>query len=59
MCPACLMSAALIYGGATTAGGATALFVQRVRARKRMRAPESLPGPAVRRDDREPESHGG
>ena len=59
MCPACLLSAALVIGGATTAGGATALFVQSVRARKRKRAPEPLQRQAGRRDDGESESHGG
>jgi hypothetical protein len=42
MCPACLLSAALVVGGATTTGGAMALFVKCIRARKRKLAPEPL-----------------
>jgi hypothetical protein len=33
MCPACLASLALIAGGATSAGGLTALALKRIRAR--------------------------
>jgi hypothetical protein len=42
MCPACLLSTALVVGGATSAGGATALFVRRVWARKRKLPPNRL-----------------
>jgi hypothetical protein len=42
MCPACLLSTALVVGGATSAGGATALFVRRVWARKRKLPPNPL-----------------
>jgi hypothetical protein len=59
MCPACLLSAALVAGGATTAGGAAALFVKSIRARKRKPGPEPLQRHAGRRDDGESESHGG
>jgi hypothetical protein len=53
MCPACLLSAALVVGGATTAGGATALFVKCVWTRKRKLAPEPLQRHAGRRDEGE------
>jgi hypothetical protein len=59
MCPVCLLSAALVAGGATTAGGAAALFLKRVRARKFKPGPEPLQHRAGRRDDGESESHGG
>jgi hypothetical protein len=42
MCPACLLSIALAVGGATTAGGATALFVRRIWASKRKLLPKPL-----------------
>jgi len=42
MCPACLMSAALVAGGATTAAGATVLFVRGVWARKSKLRPKPL-----------------
>jgi hypothetical protein len=58
MCPACLLSAALVAAGATSAGGATALFVQSVWARKRKRQPKTLQDRASRRDDGASESQG-
>jgi len=42
MCPACLLSTALVVGSATTAGGATALFVRSLWARKRKLPPKPL-----------------
>ncbi|MEX0733561.1 MAG: hypothetical protein WDZ66_06120 [Steroidobacteraceae bacterium] len=58
MCPACLLSAALVAGGATTAGGATALFVRGVWARKRKLRPKPLQRRGGRRDDGASESRG-
>lgn len=57
MCPGCLLSTALVLSGATTAGGATALFVRSFWTRKRKLPPNPLQCHAGRRDDGEAKSH--